>query len=167
MIAGSLNQAKRIIEKYDEALYGPSPELLVEKTHDKIRKIVSSEEARRFVEVCGKADSVELLKYDDLIKRIVEAVAPIVPIAPRNKSLDGGFLRTALHFLGAAELLFAQYEEYGRVKANPAGVVGMCTTMHAEFKKATLYNEELRTLPDFMKSMTSNTRPHLDWVSRF
>ena len=57
--------------------------------------------------------------------------------------------------MDAAELLFAQYEEDVRVKSNPAGVVGMCTTMHAEFKKATLYNEELRSLPDFMKSMTS------------
>ena len=61
MIAGSLNQAKRIIEKYDEALYGPSPELLVEKTHDEIRKILAYEGARRFVEVCGEADPVELL----------------------------------------------------------------------------------------------------------
>ena len=41
------------------------------------------------------------------------------------------------------------------MKADPAAVVGMCTSMHAEFKKATLYNEELRSLPEFMKSMKS------------
>ena len=29
------------------------------------------------------------------------------------------------------------------MKANPAVVVGMCSTMHAELKKASLYNEEL------------------------
>ena len=63
--------------------------------------------------------------------------------------------------MGAAELLFAQYEEDVRVMANPAEVVRMCTTMHAEFKKATLYNEELRTLPDFMKSMTSQYQTSL------
>ena len=84
MIAGSLNQAKRIIEKYDEGLYGPAPELLVEKTHDDIRAILSSDEARQFVSECNGADPVELLKYDDFIKKIVEAVSLIVPIALRN-----------------------------------------------------------------------------------
>ena len=161
MIAGSLNQAKRIIEKYDESLYGPAPELLVEKTHDDIRSLLASEEARQFVDECREADPVELLKYDDFIKKVVEAVAPIVPIALRNKSLDGGYLRTALHFLGAAELLFAQYEEDIRSQANPAGVVGMCTAMHAEFKKATLYNEELKCLPEFMKNMKAQYQTSL------
>ena len=161
MIAGALNQAKRIIEKYDEGLYGPAPEVLVEETHNSIRKLLSTEVARQFVDECQTADPVELLKYDDFVKKIVEAVSPIVPIALRNKSLDGGYLRIALHFLGAAELLFAQYEEDIRTKANPAGVVGMCTAMHAEFKKATLYNEVLKSLPDFMKSMKSQYQTSL------
>ena len=55
--------------------------------------------------------------------------------------------------MDAAELLYAQYEEDIRVKANSAGIGGMCTSLHAEFKKATLYNEELRNLPVFMKSI--------------
>ena len=105
MIAGALNQAKRVIEKYDEGLYGPAPEVLVEETHDSIRKLLSTEVARQFVDECQTADPVELLKYDDFVKKIVEAVSPIIPIALRNKSLDGGFLRIALHFLEAADLL--------------------------------------------------------------
>ena len=81
--------------------------MLVEETHNSIRKLLSTEVARQFVDECQTAEPVELLKYDDFVKKIVEVVSPTVPIALRNKSLDGGYLRIALHFLGAAELLFA------------------------------------------------------------
>ena len=32
LIAGCLNQAKRILEKFDNILYGPAPEELIEET---------------------------------------------------------------------------------------------------------------------------------------
>ena len=54
----------------------------------------------------------------------VEAVAPIIPLTLRDNALDGGYLRTELQFLGAAEFMFAQYESDVRAQANPNGVVG-------------------------------------------
>ena len=69
---------------------------------------------------------------DDFIRKIIEAVAPIIPITLTNKSLDGAYFRTALQLIAAAEFAFAQYEADVRVKANPAGVVGMCNSMHGE-----------------------------------
>ena len=83
------------------------------------------------------------------IKKIVEAVSPIIPITLRNKALDGGYLRTALLLLTAAEFLFAQYEQDIREKANPAGVVGMAVAMHAEFKRSALYSEKLKKVQEF------------------
>ena len=48
-IAGCLEQAKKIIEKFDEVLYGPAPESLVEETHSLITDILVSEEAKAFL----------------------------------------------------------------------------------------------------------------------
>ena len=72
------------------------------------------------------------------IKKTVEAVSPIIPITIRNKSLDGGYFRTAMGLLAAAEFLFAQYESDVRAQANPAGVIGMCLSMHAEFERGAI-----------------------------
>ena len=155
MIAGCLYQAKRIIQKYDDVLFGPAPEVLVQDTHKAIRKLLLSEEARSFLSGTAVGNG------DTLIKKMVEAVAPIVPIALRDKSLDGAYLRTALHLLGATEVLFAQYESDVRIQANPAGVVGMCTSMHAELKRAAVYNEELKSLQDFVKDMRSQYQTSL------
>ena len=88
-----------------------------------------------------------------VVKRIIEAVSQLIPIVIRNKSLDGSYLRTALHLLGASELLFSQYEADIRGQANPAGFVGMCDTMHAEMKHAAVYTNDLKSLPNFMKEM--------------
>ena len=155
MIAACLYQAKSIIKKYDEVLFGPAPEVLVQNTHMDIKKLLLSEEARAFVS--GASPDNERT----LIKKVVEAVAPIVPIALRDKSLDGAYLRTALHLLGATEILFAQYESDVRIQANPAGVVGMCTSMHGELKRAAVYDEDLKPLDDFVRDMRSQYQTSL------
>ena len=90
---------------------------------------------------------------DNFIRKLTEAVAPILPITLRNKSLDGGYFRAALQLAAAAEFLFAQYEADVRIKANPAGVVGMCNNMHADIKRSAIYNEELKPLGEFIKDM--------------
>ena len=107
MIAGCLNQAKRILEKFDDILYGSSPEEMVQTTHNEIKKLLLSDEGRAFFraqEVGGESSGVD---GTTLVKKLIEAVAPIVPITLRNKSLDGKYFRTALHLLAAGELLFA------------------------------------------------------------
>ena len=125
MIAGCLFQAKAILKKYDEVLFGPAPEVLLQDIQKVIRTLLLSDEARDFVSGGALGDGT------NLIKKVVEAVAPIVPISLRDKSLDGAYLRTALHLLGATEVLFAQYESDVRIQANPAGFVGMCSSMNA------------------------------------
>ena len=153
MIAGCMSQSKKILAAYDEILYGSSPEKLVENTHKAIADILGTKEALR---VFGKSSSEEDISEDErdlLVKRIVEAVAPIIPVAIRNKALDGTYFRTALQLLGAAELLFSQYDAHIRSQANPAGVVGMSNAMHNEFKRATVHGSDLKNLDDFMKDM--------------
>ena len=153
MIAGCMSQAKKILESYDEILYGPPPEELVETTHKGISDLLKSEDAKTlFMGSDGALDNSGP-EQDLFIKRIVEAVSPIIPVAIRNKSLDGAYFRTALHLLGAAELLFSQYESDIRSQASPAGFVGMCNAMHAEFKRSTVHNNGLKPLNDFMKDM--------------
>ena len=49
LTAGCLNQAKRIIEKYDEILYGPAPEMLVKETHQAIKDLLRSPECAAFL----------------------------------------------------------------------------------------------------------------------
>ena len=138
LIAGCLNQARRIIEKFDDVLFGPSPEELVETTHNKIKDILGSEECQSFFACKDNVDEDSIVATEDFVKKLVEAVSPIVPIALRNKSLDGSYLRTALHLLGATEFLFAQYETDIRVQANPAGAVGLSSAMHGEFERTTI-----------------------------
>ena len=45
MITGCMSQAKKVLEYYDEILDGPSPEELVESTHEEIAKLLGSREA--------------------------------------------------------------------------------------------------------------------------
>ena len=123
---------------FDDVLFGASPEKLVETTHTKIRDILGSEEGQSYLASKDKVDEASVLATDNFIKKLVEAVAPIVPITLRNRSLDGSYLRTALHLLGATEFLFAQYETDIRVQANPAGAVGLCSAMHGEFERTTI-----------------------------
>ena len=141
MISGCLNQSRRIIEKFDEILFGPAPEAVVEKSHKDIRSLLCSEECRNFLSNKEKTDDASIKAGDGFIMSIV-AVEPIVPISMRNNSLDGGYLRTALYLLGAAEFLFTQYELDVRVEANPAVVVGMCSAMHAEIERSVLWQSK-------------------------
>ena len=136
-------------------LFGAAPGAIIEECHRKIRNLLCSEEARHVQSNEGKTDDVSVKANDEFVKSIIEAVSPIIPISVRNKSLDGGYLRTALYLLGAAEFLFTQYEPDERVKANPAGLVGMCSTMHAEIERSVLWQQELRSFNEFMKDMRS------------
>ena len=154
IIAGCLNQAKRILEKYDEVLYGASPEVLVESTHTAIRQLLRSEQGLDFMNNQTQGDAPASVG-DEFIKKIVEALAPIVPTTLRNKSLDGTYLRMALHMLGATELLFAQYQQDVREHSNPAGVVGLASAMHSEFESTAIYSNALRPLGEFMTDMKS------------
>ena len=105
-----LFESWRIIEKFDEILFGPAPEEGVEKTHKDIRNLLCSEECRTFLCNAGKTDDASVSAADRFIMNIVEAIGPILPISMRNNSLDGGYLRTALFLLGSAEFIFTQYE---------------------------------------------------------
>ena len=165
VIAGCMNQAKRILEKYDEILYGPAPEKLIGDVHRAIGELLNSKEACEFSAEEGPACTKE--DKSNFIKKIVGAVSPIIPIAIRDKSLDGGYFRTALSLLAAAEFLFAQYESDVRAQANPAGVVGMCSSMHAELERSAIYNEELKPLRDFMKDMSSQYQTSLGLGASF
>ena len=155
MMTCCLNQAKRIIEKFDGVLFGVAPEILVQNTHTKIRELLASDAARLFLEQDSQESTANRGDGDVFVRRIVEAVSPILPITLRDKSLDGGYLRTALHLLTAAEILFSQYETDVRIGANPAGVVGMCNSLHSEIKRSTHFGEPLRVSRDFPKELSS------------
>ena len=131
VIADCLNQARNIFKKYDEILCGPAPEKLVEETHRAVRELLSSQECRGFLSQIGQEDKEARAAGDNFVRKITEAVAPILPITHRNKPLDGGYFRTALRLVAVAEFIFAQYEADVRIRANPAGVVGMCNNMHS------------------------------------
>ena len=97
LIAGFLNQAKKILSKYDEIFQGEPPEQLIEKTHRYIRDLLKSDELLKFVDEAESDEQAAILRCDLLVKKIVESVAPIIPVALRNKSLDAGYFRSALH----------------------------------------------------------------------
>ena len=110
VIAGCVNQAKRILASYDEVLYGPPPEKLVAATHKAIADLLVSEEARAFLGTeDDESPSPPSPEKERFIKKIIGSISPIIPITIRNKSLDGSYLRTALHMLWAAEVFLARY----------------------------------------------------------
>ena len=152
LIAGCMNQSKRILSNFDKIMYSKSPVECAENTHKAIAKLLASKEVLLFQ---GKADNEGALdpRKVSFIKRVIEAVSPILPIAIRNKSLDGSYLRTALHLLGSAEFLFAQYDSDIRGKANPAGAVGMCHDLHAEIKRTAVCSLDLKPHTEFMREL--------------
>ena len=91
MIAGCLNQSRRIVEKFDKTLFRPTTADMVEKSHRDIRILLCSEECRSFLSKKDKADDASVAAGDQFIKSIVEAVGPVIPILMRNKSLHGGY----------------------------------------------------------------------------
>ena len=161
VIAGCLNQAKRIISKFDKVIDGKTPEFLVEETHEKIRALLRSQELSQVLDEDDGESQAAAASCDDFIRKIVEAVAPILPITLRDKSLDSGYFRAAHQLLAASEFLFAHYEADVRVLANPAGVTGMCSSMHSEIKRTAVYPEELRSVDDFMKDMRAQYQTSL------
>ena len=167
VIAGYLNQAKRIFEKYDDILYGPAPEKLVEETHEAVRELLTSPECKVFLSQVEKADKNVLATGDNFVRKITEAVCPIIPITLRNKSLDGGYFRTALQLVAAAEFMFSQFETDVRMHANPAGLVGMCNMVHGEIKRAAMYNDGLKALPDFVKEIKTQYQTSLGLGASF
>ena len=64
VIAGCLNQARNIFEKFDDILYGPAPEELVVKTHGAIMKLLASEECEAFMSK-GSKDDQDAVKASD------------------------------------------------------------------------------------------------------
>ena len=108
LISGCLNQAKRILEKYDEILYSPAPEKLINETHKSIRDLLDSPACEDFLESSKKDDKESVAAGDCFVGKIIEAVSPIIPITLSNTALDGSYLRTSLILLGAAEILFTQ-----------------------------------------------------------
>ena len=150
LTAGCVNQAKRIIEKYDEILYGPAPEKLVTETHQAIAALLRSPECAAFLTMTDESIQQASDQGDTFIRKIIEAVSPIIPITLRNRSLDGGYLRTALTLLAAVEILVTQFEDDIRRNSNPAGAVGMTQSMHNDIERATLYgNQELKNIREF------------------
>ena len=95
IIAGCLNQAKRIIAKFDKVIDGKTPEYLVEETHEKIRALLRSQELSQVLDEDDGESEAAVASSDDFIRKIVEAVAPILPITLRDKSLDSGYFRAA------------------------------------------------------------------------
>ena len=167
IIAGCIHQARRIFERFDSVLYGPAPESLIEKAHSSISELLDSEDCRDFVDAAGDSAASSVAKRDLFVKRVVQAVSPILPISLRNKSLDGGYFRTALHLLGSAEFLFAQYEKDIRTQANPAGLVGMSSAMHADLKNSAFYGEELKPVAEFVREMKSQYQASLGLGAQF
>ena len=110
VIAGCLNQARTIFKKFDEILCGPAPEELIGETHGAIRSLLASQECSDFITQMSQCDKKTVSSGDVFVRKLIEAVTPIVPITLRNKSLDGAYFRTALRLVAAAEFIFAQYE---------------------------------------------------------
>ena len=167
VIAGCLNQARNILEKFDEILDGPAPEELVGKTHEAIRELLASQDCRDVMKKISESGADALASGDEFLRRIIEAVSPIIPITLRNKSLDSAYFRTALQLMAAAEFMFAQFESDVRIKANPAGAVGMCNNMHAEMKRATVYNDALKPVDEFIKDMKGQYQTSLGLGASF
>ena len=67
MIAGLLNQAKRIFEMFDEVLQGKPPEVLVVRTHETIAALLQSVEGQRVAK--GSDNSYEA--SEKFIKQII------------------------------------------------------------------------------------------------
>ena len=161
VMAGCLNQAKRIIQKYDSILHGAKPELLIENTHKRIREVLLSPEGREFFRDAESTEAARVKACDKVIMKVVEAVEPIVPLTLRDKALDSGYLRTALHFLGAAEFMFSRYETDVRNQANPNGVIGLTAAMHDEFDRTIVFNDLLKPLDEFMSCMQTQYQTSL------
>ena len=153
VMAGCLNQAKRIIQKFDSILLGAKPETLIENTHKRIREVLLSPEGREFFRDAESTEAARVKACDKVIMKVVEAVDPIVPLTLRDKALDSGYLRTALHFLGAAEFMFSRYETDVRNQATPNGVIGLTAAMHDEFDRTIVFNDLLKPLEEFMSCM--------------
>ena len=167
VIAGCLNQARNIFVKFDEILDGPAPVKLVVHTHEAIRQVLASQDCQDFMGRMSDDGKDALASGDEFLRRIIEAVSPIIPITLRNKSLDGVYFRTALQFIAAAEFMFAQFESDVRIKANPAGVVGMCNSMHAEMKRAAMYNDALKPVDEFIRDIKAQYQTSLGLGSSF
>ena len=91
-----------IFEKFDEVLHGPAPEKLVEDTHRSVRELLASQECQQFHSQAGRTDKEAVAAGDNFVQKLTGAVAPILPVKLRNRSLDGGYFRAALQLLAAA-----------------------------------------------------------------
>ena len=91
-------------------------------------------------------------KRDMFIRKVMRQYAQSTTL--RNRSQDGGYLRTALALLEATEILFTQFDEDIHWQANPGGAVGMAQAMHNEIERAILYgDQDLKPLREFAREM--------------
>ena len=70
--------------------HGSKPEVLIKETHEAIRKIFLSIEGREFFNNVDSTDEARISAGDKVVMSVIEAVAHIIPIALRDKALDGG-----------------------------------------------------------------------------
>ena len=61
-------------------------------THEAIRTLLAAQECRDFMSTLSEDNADAVASGDDFVRRIIEAVSPIIPITLRYKSLDGAFL---------------------------------------------------------------------------
>ena len=161
LIAGCLHQAKTIFQLFDEVLWGQPPEVSIEKTHQSIKSLLQSSDALSVLGIQDDTDEDLVTAHHEFIKKIIEAVSPILPIALRNKSLDSGYFRTALQLLGAAELLFTRYESDIRGEANPAGFVGLSSLLHSDLEEGVVFSEKLKPLKDSLVALRAQYQTSL------
>lgn len=62
IMAGCLNQAKRILQMYDSVLHGDTPEVLVHSTHQEIRDLLQTEECREFFNNQSQAGVTKIVR---------------------------------------------------------------------------------------------------------
>ena len=67
-------------------------------------------------------DKKALAAGDNFIRKITEAVAPVLPITLRTKALDGGYFRTALQLIAAAEIIFLNMSLTSEVELTRLGL---------------------------------------------
>ena len=77
MIAGCLHQALRIIEQFDEVLFGPAPESLVKDSHKDIKELLGSAECREFLAANNEVEKAAAGTNNNFVKKVIEAVSPL------------------------------------------------------------------------------------------
>ena len=89
-----------------------APEKVVTETPQAINALLRSPECAAFLTMADESIQQAGEQEHTFIQKIIEAVSPIIPITLRNRSLDGGYLRTALTLLGASDTVYTVWRWY-------------------------------------------------------